>query len=99
MEKKYRIGNSDRERGIMGVSMGGYRRSALCIQVSGNVCRRQRQHAPPSSSISTNGDLPGTGSRELMEEIFGDPPDLDVSTKRTPSFTSQTRPSGLPSSA
>jgi S-formylglutathione hydrolase FrmB len=74
MEKKYRIANSRRERGIMGVSMGGF--GALHY-----AFKYPEMFAAVSASVPALIERLPTEfyedwQRELMGEIFGDPPDL-----------------------
>ncbi len=74
MEKKYRIGTSRRERGIMGVSMGGFgalhyafKYPEMLAAVSANM-PALIEHLPRQFYQEWQ--------RTLMGRIFGDPPDM-----------------------
>jgi len=83
MEKKYRIGTSRRERGIMGISMGGFgamhyafKYPEMFAAVSANM-PALIEHLPREFSHDWQ--------RELMGAIFGNPPDTAFYEKNSPS--------------
>jgi S-formylglutathione hydrolase FrmB len=92
MEKKYRIGTTRSQRGIMGVSMGGYGAMHYAFKyperfaaVSANMPALV-EHAPRVLS---------QGQQRLMGVLFGDPPDLSFYEKSSAFHLARTAP--LPS--
>ena len=77
MEKKYRIGKTRSQRGILGVSMGGYgalhygfKYPGMFSAISANM-PALIEHLPP--------ELSSEWQQKLMGRIFGDPPDKTFS--------------------
>lgn len=89
MEKKYRIGTTRAQRGIMGISMGGYGAMHYAFKyperfaaVSANMPALV-EHAPRVLS---------QGQRRLMGVLFGDPPDLSFYEKSSAFHLARTAP-------
>jgi S-formylglutathione hydrolase FrmB len=74
MEKKYRIGASRPERGIMGVSMGGF--GALHYAFKYPVMFAAVSASMPALIEHLPKEFYQEWQRKLMGEIFGDPPDM-----------------------
>ena len=81
MEKKYRIGTTRAQRGIMGVSMGGYGALHYAFKypekfaaVSANM-PALIEHLPR--------ELAQGWQQELMGRVFGDPPDMEYYEKNS----------------
>jgi S-formylglutathione hydrolase FrmB len=90
MEKKYRIGTSRAQRGIMGISMGGYgamhygfKYPEMFAAVSASM-PALIEHLPPEFSLQWE--------RKLMGAIFGDPPDLAFYDANSPFHLARTAP-------
>ncbi len=90
MEKKYRIGNTRSQRGIMGISMGGYgalhygfEYPEMFAAVSANM-PALIEHLPR--------DFSQDWQRRLMGAIFGDPPDLAFYEKNSAFHLARTAP-------
>jgi S-formylglutathione hydrolase FrmB len=82
MEKKYRIGKTRSQRGILGVSMGGYgalhyafKYPGMFSAVSANM-PALIEHLPP--------ELSSEWQQKLMGRVFGDPPDTAFYEKNSP---------------
>jgi S-formylglutathione hydrolase FrmB len=90
MEKKYRIGKTRSQRGILGVSMGGYgalhygfKYPEMFSAVSANM-PALIEHLPP--------ELSSEWQQILMGRIFGDPPDTAFYEKNSPFRLARTVP-------
>jgi S-formylglutathione hydrolase FrmB len=90
MEKKYRIGTSRAQRGIMGISMGGYgamhygfKYPEMFAAVSASM-PALIEHLPPEFSSQWE--------RKLMGAIFGDPPDLAFYDANSPFHLARVAP-------
>jgi S-formylglutathione hydrolase FrmB len=90
MEKKYRIGTTRSQRGIMGVSMGGFgalhygfKYPEKFAAVSANM-PALIEHLSPVVSQGWQ--------QKLMGVIFGDPPDLSFYEKNSPFQLARTAP-------
>ena len=88
MEKKYRIGTTRAQRGIMGISMGGFGALHYAFKypekfaaVSANM-PALIEHLPR--------ELSQEWQQELMGTIFGDPPDLAFYEKNSPFHLART---------
>jgi S-formylglutathione hydrolase FrmB len=74
MEKKYRIGATRPERGIMGISMGGFGALHYCFKYPEKFAVASAEM--PALIEHLPHDLSQSWQQELMGDIFGDPPDL-----------------------
>jgi S-formylglutathione hydrolase FrmB len=90
MEKKYRIGTVRAQRGIMGISMGGFGALHYAFKyperfaaVSANM-PALIEHLPR--------ELPQERQQRLMGTIFGDPPDLAFYEKNSAFHLARTAP-------
>ena len=90
MEKKYRIGRTRSQRGILGISMGGYgalhygfKYPEMFAAVSANM-PALIEHVPP--------ELSQEWQQESMGTIFGDPPDMTFFEKNSPFHLARTAP-------
>jgi S-formylglutathione hydrolase FrmB len=90
MEKKYRIGTTRAQRGIMGISMGGYgamhygfKYPEMFAAVSASM-PALIEHLPREFSAEWQ--------RKLMGTIFGDPPDLTFYEENSPFQLARTAP-------
>lgn len=90
MEKKYRIGRTRSQRGILGISMGGYgalhyafKYPQMFAAVSANM-PALIEHLPP--------ELSQPWQQKLMGTIFGDPPDMAFYEKNSPFHLARTAP-------
>jgi S-formylglutathione hydrolase FrmB len=91
MEKKYRVGTTRSQRGIMGISMGGFgalhygfkypeKFAAVSANMPALIERLPRQLAPG-------------GQQKLMGDVFGDPPDMPYYEKNSAFHLARTAPS------
>jgi S-formylglutathione hydrolase FrmB len=92
MEKKYRIGTTASQRGIMGISMGGYGALHYAFKypekfsaVSANM---------PALIEHLRRELVPEWQHRLMSEVFGDPPDPAFYEKNSPFHLADTAPVG-----
>jgi S-formylglutathione hydrolase FrmB len=90
MERKYRIGTTRSQRGIMGISMGGFgalhygfKYPEKFAAVSANM-PALIEHLPP--------ELPQESQRRLMSALFGNPPDLSFYEKNSAFHLERTAP-------
>jgi S-formylglutathione hydrolase FrmB len=90
MEKKYRIGTSRSQRGIMGISMGGFGAMHYAFKypekfaaVSANM---------PALIERLPRDFPQEKHQQLMVAIFGDPPDLPFYERNSAFHLARTAP-------
>ncbi len=90
MEKKYRIGTTRAQRGIMGISMGGFAALHYAFKfpekfsaVSANM-PALIEHLPP--------ELSQEWQRKLMGIIFGNPPDLAYYERNSAFHLARTAP-------
>jgi len=90
MEKKYRIGKTRSQRGILGVSMGGYgalhygfKYPGMFSAVSANM---------PALIEHVRPELSPEWQQKLMDRIFGDPPDLTFYEKNSAFHLARTVP-------
>jgi S-formylglutathione hydrolase FrmB len=92
MEKKYRIGTSRGQRGIMGISMGGYgalhyafkypeRFAAVSANMPALIERLPREFTPE-------------WKQGVLGKIFGDPPDMAFFEKNSAFRSARTAPLG-----
>ena len=90
MEKKYRIGTTRAQRGIMGISMGGY-----------GALHYGFKYPEKFAAISANmpalverlpRELPQERQQKLMSELFGNPPDIKFYEKNSVFHLARTAP-------
>jgi S-formylglutathione hydrolase FrmB len=90
MEKKYRIGTTGGQRGIMGVSMGGYGALHYGFKYP------QKFAAVSANMPALIEQLPrepsGEGQERLMGAIFGNPPDRAFYESNSPFHLARTAP-------
>jgi S-formylglutathione hydrolase FrmB len=90
MEKKYRVGVTRSQRGILGVSMGGYgalhygfKYPEMFAAVSANM---------PALIEHPPAELSQEWQQRLLGKIFGDPPDRTFYERNSPFHLAQTAP-------
>jgi len=90
MEKKYRIGKTASQRGIMGVSMGGYGALHYAFKYP------QKFAAVSANMPALIEQLPRELNQEweqwLMADVFGNPPDKSFYEKNSPFHLARTAP-------
>lgn len=90
MEKKYRIGTTRPQRGIMGISMGGFGALHYAFKYPEKFAAASAnmpaliQHLPP--------ELAQERQQKLMDDIFGNPPDLSFYEKNSTFHLAHTAP-------
>jgi len=90
MEKKYRIGNTAAQRGVMGVSMGGYGALHYAFKYPGKF-------AVVSANLPALFEgLPREFTKELVQaalgKVFGNPPDMAFFEDNSPFHLARTAP-------
>lgn len=90
MERKYRIGTTRAQRGIMGVSMGGYGALHYAFKYPEMFAAVSAGMPALIEHLSPEFSLPW--QRTLMSAIFGDPPDLAFYEANSPFHLARTAP-------
>jgi S-formylglutathione hydrolase FrmB len=90
MEKKYRIGTTRPQRGIMGISMGGFGALHYAFKYPEKFAAASANM--PALIEHLRQELSQERQQELLGEIFGDPPDLSYYEKNSAFHLARTAP-------
>lgn len=90
MEKKYRIGTTRPQRGIMGISMGGFGAMHYAFKYPEKFAAVSANMAALIERLPR--DLPQERQQRLMVAIFGDPPDMPFYERNSAFHLARTAP-------